>query len=154
VIHPLVVRRRATPIRLTLTNDLGQDIDGAWWPRTDRIGGELPELVVALSARLGDITGITVNWPHLERPPDLNWQGWQAKQQHVISVKSGDACANLLIIPYATNATLALMMLRRAANLPVDAAHNDTVSFHTAGSILYAARQQRSADRAVASPAT
>jgi Family of unknown function (DUF5994) len=147
MIHPLVARRRAAPIRLSLSNELGHDIDGAWWPRTDRIGGELPELVVALSARLGEITGMNVNWPPLQRPPDLNWQGWQQRQQHVITINGWETCANLLIIPYATNSTLALMMLRRAANLSVDPAHCDTAPFHTAGSILYAARQQRAADR-------
>ncbi|OBK13338.1 hypothetical protein A5636_09595 [Mycobacterium asiaticum] len=147
-----MARRRATPIRLTLTSDLGQDIDGAWWPRTDRIGGELPDLVLALSTRLGEITGINVNWPSLERPPDLNWRGWQLKHQHVISVNSCDTCANVLIIPYATNSTLAMMMLRRAANLPIDPAYCETASFHTAGSILYAARQQFAADRADSSP--
>lgn len=146
--YPLVARRRAAPIRLSLASDLGQDIDGAWWPRTDRIGGELPDLVLALSNRLGEITGINVNWPSLQRPPDLNWRGWQLKHQHVISAKSCHACANVLIIPYATNSTLATMMLRRAANLPIDPAYCDTTSFHTAGSILYAAKQQFASSRA------
>lgn len=139
-------RRHATPIRLTLATELGQEIDGAWWPRTDRISVELPQLVTALSSRLGEVTGIDVNWPPLQRPPDLNWQGWQQRQQHVMTVTGLDELANVLIVPYCTNGTLALMMLRRAADLPIDAAHRETASFHTAGSILYAARQQRATD--------
>lgn len=138
----LLGRRQATPIRLTLALELGQNIDGAWWPRTDRIGAELPELVGALSARLGEVTGIAVNWPPLQRPPDLNWQGWQHKQQHVISVNGAEQLANVLIVPYCTNGTLAQMMLRRAADLPIGPAHRDSTPFHTAGSIIYAARQQ------------
>ncbi len=141
--YSLGARRHSTPIRLTLATELGHDIDGAWWPRTDRIGVELPELILALRARLGEITNITVNWPPLQRPPDLNWQGWQHKQQHVMTVTGVDALANILIVPYSTNGTLALMMLRRAADLPVATAHRETVPFQTAGSILYAARQQR-----------
>ncbi|WP_437339937.1 DUF5994 family protein [Mycobacterium asiaticum] len=140
--HSRVGRRQATPIRLTLARELGHDIDGAWWPRTDRIGGELSELVAALSARLGEVTSIAVNWPPLQRPPDLNWQGWQHKHQHVITANGSEAFANVLIVPYCTNNPLALMMLRRAADLPVGAAHRDSVPFHTAGSIIYAARQQ------------
>lgn len=143
----LLGRRRAAPIRLSLTDELGQDIDGAWWPRTDRISSELPELVRILNVRLGEVSDIAVNWPSLQRPPDLNWQGWQQRQQHVITINGGSACANLLIIPYTTNTTLALMVLRRAANLPVEEAHCATAPFHTAGLIVYAARQQRAADR-------
>ncbi len=141
--YSLGVRRQSTPIRLTLATELGHDIDGAWWPRTDRIGVELPELILALRARLGEITNIAVNWPSLQRPPDLNWQGWQHKQQHVMTVTGAEALANVLIVPYSTNGTLALMMLRLAADLPIAAAHRDSVPYQTAGSILYAARQQR-----------
>lgn len=143
-------RRSATPLRLTLARELGHDIDGAWWPRTDRIGVELPEFVTALTARLGEITGIGVNWPPLQRPPDLNWQGWQYKHQHVMSVSGIGEVANVLIVPYCTNSALALMMLRRAADLPVEAVYQETPPFHTAGSILSAARQQRAAGCAAA----
>lgn len=54
---------------------------------------------------------------------------------------------NLLIVPYATYSGLALMVLRRAAGLPVDAKDRDKPAFLTAGSILQAARQQCAADR-------
>jgi Family of unknown function (DUF5994) len=141
--HASVGRRRASPIRLSLMGELGHDIDGAWWPHTDRIGVELPDLVVILSARLGEILDITVNWPPLERPPDLNWQGWQHKDQHVMTINSCEARANLLIIPYSTNSALARMMLCRAANMPIDAAARSSPPFHTAGAILCAAHKQR-----------
>ncbi|WP_459953473.1 DUF5994 family protein, partial [Mycobacterium avium] len=38
-------RRRADPVRLSVGCELGRAIDGAWWPRADRITNELPELV-------------------------------------------------------------------------------------------------------------
>jgi hypothetical protein len=80
-------RRQSTPVRLSVGRELGRDIDGAWWPRADRITNELPELVAVLTPLLGDVTSINVNWSSLQRPPDLNWPGWEGKRQHVMTVK-------------------------------------------------------------------
>ena len=143
MIYPVGGRRLANPVRLTVAGELGREIDGAWWPRADRITNELPNLVAILAPLLGDITSINVNWSPLQRPPDLNWRGWEHKRQHVITVDGTHACANLLIISYATHSALALMVMRRAANLPIEAADRDKPAFLTAGSILQAAQQQR-----------
>lgn len=137
--------RSANPIRLSLASQLGGDIDGAWWPRVDRMTLELPGLIQVLTPLLGDITAINVNWPHLQRPPDLNWPGWEHKNQHIITVDGGQARASLLIVAYATYSGLALMVLRRAAGLPIAPADRDKPAFVTAGSILQAARRQRAA---------
>ncbi|SON61688.1 hypothetical protein MSIMFI_03205 [Mycobacterium simulans] len=141
--RPFGGRGRVNPIRLSVASELGRDIDGAWWPRADRITNELPDLVAVLTPLLGDITSINVNWPPLQRPPDFNKPGWEHKRQHVMTVSGTDACANLLIIPYGTYSTLALMVLRCAADLPVEPADRDKPAFLTASSILRAARQQR-----------
>ncbi|MFZ1179139.1 MAG: DUF5994 family protein [Mycobacterium sp.] len=141
--YPLGTRRPANPVRLSVARELGRDIDGAWWPRVDRITNELPTLVAALTPLLGDITSINVNWPPLQRPPDFNWPGWEHKRQHVMTVNGGEARVNLLIIPYATYSALALMVLRRAADLPIDPADRNRPAFVMAGSILHAAQQQR-----------
>jgi hypothetical protein len=69
--------RAANPVRLSLASELGGEIDGAWWPRVDRMTVELPGLIQALTPPLGNITSINVNWPHLQRPPDFNWPGWE-----------------------------------------------------------------------------
>jgi hypothetical protein len=143
VTRPLGSRRRVSPIRLSVGRELGRDIDGAWWPRADRITNELPNLVAVLTPVLGDITYINVNWSPLQRPPDFNWPGWEHKRQHVMTVSGRDACANLLIIPYATHSGLALMVLRCAANLPIQSVDRDKPAYLTAGSILRAAQQQR-----------
>jgi hypothetical protein len=140
--YPRAARRRNDPIRLSVAHDLGHDIDGAWWPRNDRITNELPGLIAVLTPLLGDVTSINVNWPHLQRPPEYNWPGWEGKRQHVMTVSARDAHVNLLIVPYATYTALALMVLRRAANLPIDTADQAKPAFLTAGSILYAAQQQ------------
>jgi hypothetical protein len=140
--YPRAGRRRAEPIRLSVAPELGHDIDGAWWPRADRITHELPGVIAVLTPLLGDVTSINVNWPPLQRPPEYNWPGWEGKRQHVMTVSGHDAHVNLLIVPYATYTALALMVLRRAANLPIDTADQAKPAFLTAGMILYAAQQQ------------
>jgi hypothetical protein len=64
-----------------------------------------------------------------------------------MTFSGGDASAKLLIVPYATRGALALMVLRRAAHLPVDPADRETPAFLTAGSILLAAQQQCTATK-------
>lgn len=143
MITPMGSIRRARPVRLTVASELGHGIDGAWWPRVDRITNELPDLVAMLTPLLGDITTINVNWSPLQRPPDLNWPGWEGKRQHVMSLSGRLAHANLLVISYATRSALALMVMRCAANLPIEAADRDKPACLTAGSILRYARRQR-----------
>ena len=144
--------RSANPFRLSVSSHLGGDIDGAWWPRVDRMTVELPGLIAALTPLLGDITSINVNWPHLQRPPDFNWPGWEHKPQHVMTINGGKARVNLLIIPYTTYSGLALMVLRRAASLPVLPADRDKPAFVTAGTILQAAMTQRAGNLAAQVP--
>jgi Family of unknown function (DUF5994) len=146
--RPFGGRGSTNPIRLTVARDLGRDIDGAWWPRADRITNELPHLVAVLTPLLGDITSINVNWPPLQRPPDFNRPGWEQQPQHVMTVSGGDGCANLLIISYVTYNPLGLMLLRCAADLPIEAADRDNPAFLTASSILRAAQQQSASQRA------
>ncbi len=142
MIAPPAGHRCANPIRLCVAHELGQPIDGAWWPRNERINYELPQLVAVLTPLLGNIHSINVNWPALQRPPDFNWPGWEAKTQHVITINGQDARANLLIIPNVTYSARALMLLRRAAKLPIHPADREKPAFTTAGSILRAAHQQ------------
>lgn len=140
--RPLGSRGALNPVRVSVACELGHDIDGAWWPRVDRITNELPQLVAALTPLLGEITSINVNWPPLQRPPDFNWQGWEHKRQHVMTVTGENALANLLVIPYATYTALAVMLLRSAANRPIDPVDREKPAFLTACSILRAAQQQ------------
>lgn len=133
-------RRLASPLRLTLASLLGNEIDGAWWPRTSVISRELPELVSVLDARLGRVIDINVNWSSLQRQPDLNWHGWRGIHQHVMTITGRDARANLLIVPHRTGTALAVMVLRRAAGLPIYPAHRDSPAFHTADCIVRVAR--------------
>lgn len=135
--------RSASRVRLTLASRLGNDVDGAWWPRTGQISRELPELVSILEPRLGQIIDINVNWSSLQRQPDLNWAWWQGIRPHVMTVCGHDARADILIVPYRTGTALAVMLLRKAAGLPVYAAHRDSRAFLTAESIVRVARGEK-----------
>ncbi|CQD13478.1 hypothetical protein BN1232_02669 [Mycobacterium lentiflavum] len=139
----LEARHLASPVRLTLASGLGNKIDGAWWPRTGLISRELPELVSVLEARLGQVIDINVNWPSIQRQPDLNWAWWQGIHPHVMTVCGHDARAKILIVPYRTGTALAVMLLRRSAGLSVLSVHRDSRAFATADSILRAARGER-----------
>jgi hypothetical protein len=145
--YPTGRLRQANPMRLSVACELGCDIDGAWWPRTERIHYELPQLVAVLKPMLGEISSINLSWPSLQRPPDLNCPGWEHKRQHLMTLSGTDARANLLVIPYATNSALALMVMRRVANLPIEAADRDKPAFLTAGSILRTAQHQHASGR-------
>lgn len=142
--HPDAAKGRNAnePVRLCLSSSRGDGIDGAWWPRVDRMTLELPQLVKALTPVLDDITAISVNWPSLERPPDLNWFGWQHKPQHIMTVSGRLGRVNLLIVPYQTQSGLAMMVLRRAAGLPIDPDDLAKPAYLTAGRIVRAARLQ------------
>jgi hypothetical protein len=131
------------PVRLTLASRLGNQIDGAWWPRTGLISRELPELVSVLDIRLGQVIDINVNWSSLQRQPDLNWAWWQGIHPHIMTVGGRDAQAKLLIVPHRTGTALAVMVLCRAAGLPVYPMHRESRAFQTAECIVRAARGER-----------
>ena len=133
-------RRPAPPVRLTLASRLGDKIDGAWWPRTGLISRELSELVCVLEVRLGRVIDINVNWSSLQRQPDLNWDWWQGIHPHIMTVSGRDARVKLLIVPHRTGAAVAVMVLRRAAGLPICAAHRDSRACRTAECIVRVAR--------------
>lgn len=136
--------RPTTPLRLTLASEFGRDIDGAWWLRTGRAARELPELIVTLGGCLGEIIDINVNWS-MQGPPRMTFYGGECKRQPVMTVTGRTARASLLVIPCRTPAALAVMILRQAGGLPVDAVHLDTDAFRTAEGIVHAARSQQSA---------
>jgi hypothetical protein len=142
-INAVGTRDPRNPLRLTLASRLGNKIDGAWWPRTGLISRELTELVSALDVRLGQVIDINVNWSALQRQHDLNWDYWQGIRPHVMTVDGRDARAKLLIVPHRTGTALAVMVLRRAAGLPVFAAHLDSRAFQTADCIVRVARGEQ-----------
>ena len=144
-------RRLSSPVRFTLASELGDGLDGAWWPHTASIARELPDLIEALRERLGQIIDIGLNWSPLEGVPDLDLlnrrgvaatPGRETRRFRVMTLTGSDARANLLVVPCRTSTALAIMLLRQAADLPVMYAHQHTSAFETAGVIVAAARGQ------------
>lgn len=145
------VRRLASPVRLTMASELGHDIDGAWWPRTASIAGELPELIDALRSRLGQVVDISVNWSSLEGPPDLDAlngrgipanAGREIRHHRLMAVIGSQARANLLVVPCRTTPALAVMVLRKAAALAILPIELETEASLTADVIVRAARSE------------
>ena len=143
-------RRLASPVRLTLANVLGAPVDGAWWPHSASIARELPELIDVLSPRLGDIVSISVNWSSLQASPDLDalygaqpsLPGKVATRQRLMTVRGSLASANILVVPCRTSSTLAVMLLRQAADLPILPFEARTQAFRSGDHIVQAARAE------------
>ena len=142
-------RRLASPVRVTLAIELGGDLDGAWWPRTASVANELPELIDALFTRLGQIIDISVNWSSLAGSPDLDSLNRprvadpaRAINQRLMTITGSKGLAKLMVIPSRTSVALAVMVLRRAADLRVTHAERNTDAFLTADHIVRAARAE------------
>jgi hypothetical protein len=143
-------RRSARPLRLALAIERGGDIDGAWWPHTGLLAGELPGLIEALHEPLGEIVNINLSWGATDRVPDLESMRSGARllpgsgdgPQRLMTVDGRRDRVTLLVVPYRTTPALGLMVLRRAAALPVSDAYQASQAFDTAGRVLSAARVQ------------
>ena len=143
-------RRLASPVRLTLAIELGEGLDGAWWPHTASVARELPELIGALSARLGEIFDISINWSSLEGCPDLDAVKRASmanpvrvtSHQRLMMITGSQYSANLLVVPCRTSSALAVMVLRQAATLDIVHAERDTEAFRIADDIVRAARAE------------
>jgi hypothetical protein len=144
-------RRMRSPVRFTLSSNLGSGLDGAWWPYSVSIARELSDLAEAVREPLGAVIDIGVNWSPLQGVQDfdlLNRQsvpalpGQESRQLRIMTITGSRAKAHLLVVPFATSNALAVMVLRQAAGLPVRYEHQHTAAFDTAGVIVQAARAQ------------
>jgi Family of unknown function (DUF5994) len=144
-------RRCASPIRLTFTTTFNEDLNGAWWPRTVSIATELADFIDALRDSLGEIVDIRVNWSPSDAIPDLDMltrrgvsaiPGWKDRPQRVITVIGSQARANLLVVPNHTTSSLATMVLRHAAGMPIEARLYESAAYLAADDIVRNARAQ------------
>jgi hypothetical protein len=144
-------RRLSTPVRFSLASELGDGLDGAWWPHTASIARELPDLIDALREPLGQIIDIGLNWSPLEGVPDLDLlnrrgvaatPGRETRRFRVMTLTGSQARANLLVVPCRTSTALAVMLLRQSADLPIRYEHQHTSAFETACIIVASARGQ------------
>jgi hypothetical protein len=121
-------RRLARPVRLVLAPQLGFDIDGAWWPHTGSVAGELTGLIEALHQPLGEITEMLINWNAKDGALDFDsiLNGGRPanpapRRRHRLMMVTGrSAQAKLLVIPHMTTPALGLMVMKCAAGKPVE----------------------------------
>jgi hypothetical protein len=144
-------RRLARPVRLALAQQLvGADIDGAWWPHTGSVAGELPELIEILQRPLGEIVDIGVNWADTEAAADLSslvtnprWQRGEQRRHYRLMVVAGRrACAKLLVVPHMTSQALGNMVMRCAAARRISNSERATELFETADRVVRAAQDE------------
>jgi len=141
-------RRLARPVRLALAQQLGADIDGAWWPYTASLAHELPGLIEALHRPLGEIVDICINWSITEGPRELYemasnaplLRGGHRKHQRLMVVSGRLGCAKLLVVPHMTPQELGVMMMRFAAARPVSDSERDTQLFEICDCVMRAAQ--------------
>ena len=137
-------RRLARPVRLVLAEQLGSDIDGAWWPHTGSVAGELPELIEVLHRPLGEIVDIRVNWAATEGALDFNSilscarsKDVKPRRRHRLMVVTGrSARAKLLVVPHMTTPALGVMVMRCAAGRPVSDSDRDSQWSETAAGVI------------------
>ncbi len=147
---PAGARRLARPVRLALASVRGGDIDGAWWPHTGSVAGELPGLIEALHQQLGEIVDMSINWSATDSVPDLDVMRSGARvlpgsvdgRQRLMLVNGRRDRATLLVVPHRTAPALGLMVLRYAAALPISDAYQASPAYDTAGRVVRAARVQ------------
>src|SRR5690242_303148 len=157
-------RRLATPTRVTLAGVLTDHVvNGAWWPHSPSVARELSGLMEAICDRLGHVVEISVNWSAIDGVIDLDSltrrgidviPGWKKRRQRVMTVSGSLARANLLVVPCATSTALAVMVLRRAACLPVFPSHMESAAYRAADEIVRAAQAECGRSKSGADQAT
>ena len=86
-------------------------VDGAWWPHTDDLVGELPDLLAVLSIRLGQVSRVVYNTSEWATPPrklatggrTVRLDGYRLQPVHTIEVLglNRDKIVLLVVAPHA-----------------------------------------------------
>ncbi|MEU9074609.1 DUF5994 family protein [Kitasatospora sp. NPDC048538] len=134
---PLLPRLLLEP---TMTR--GGVFDGAWWPRSNRVAAELPDLITALGAHFGRIVRVgldTATWAGVPRSVVVNGLmikiNWFAGSDATISVTRGfQDHILLLVVPPGTDALTAASAMAGAS----------ATGNHTPAAELLLARAMRS----------
>lgn len=98
-------------------------VDGAWWPRSDHLAVELPDLLAVLSVRLGPIEQVIFNlgdWAHSPTEFTMDGQpvrlgGSTGQPVDTIQIIGGDHKLVLLVVPPGTDNELAHDAMMSAA---------------------------------------
>ena len=85
-------------------------VDGAWWPWSDDLAAELPDLLAVLSVRLGAVSRVVYNINEWARAPAkfetggglVRLDGFQNQPAHTLEVL-GDNRSNLVLLVVSPN---------------------------------------------------
>lgn len=140
----------ARPVRVALARRLGSDIDGAWWPHTASVAGELPEFIEVLQRPLGEVVDICINWSAEEAVLDLTTivtgartlRGAEHRRPRLMVVTGRDNRAKLLVLPHMTSQALGAMVMRCATGRPASLVERDTQLSETADCVMRAAHAE------------
>jgi hypothetical protein len=109
-------------------------VDGAWWPQTDELPAELPDLLTVLSVRLGDVARVTYNlgeWTNVPRRIVIDGRtvrldGYNRQPPHTVGILNGRGQKiDLLVVAPNTEPDRAHAIVMAAA------AHDDASSVET-----------------------
>jgi hypothetical protein len=106
-VHQGVPRPGSAVVRLETTRDRRSVLDGAWWPRSRDITGELPSLVSALSGHLGPITRVGLDrdaWDELPTRMTIDGRvvhidSFPVGDGTVLVTRGGNDLFSLLVVP-------------------------------------------------------
>ena len=98
------------------------EVDGAWWPRSRDLVGELGDLLPALTERLGHIERVSyrlTEWDPAARRVDIGGArirlaGFRSQAAHTVDVLAERNRVTLLVIPPDTAAELASSAMETA----------------------------------------
>ena len=100
-------------------------VDGAWWPRTADLAAELPDLLAALTGRLGLAERVTYNLTAWDPPGRrlivegraVRPEGFRSQHPDTLTVigAGGRRRLTLLTVPPGTEAAIAGQVLRTAS---------------------------------------
>ena len=128
-------RVRTPRLRLKPTAPPSGHVDGAWWPRSDDLTTELPDLIAVLSFRLGEIDRVRYNFNEWIEAPAQFTTGGRAVQldgghrppSNTIEVTGRTRSKIvLLVVPWYTAPDYAYVIVMSAA-APNDASSVDTL---------------------------
>ncbi|BBZ32390.1 DUF5994 family protein [Mycolicibacterium confluentis] len=115
---------RTPRLRLKPKEASSGTVDGAWWPRSDDLSAELPDLLAVLSVRLGDIERVQYALPEWKSVPRtintgaarVKLDGYQRQPHCTVGILGqGRQKLTLLVVPPYTDASDAHTAMMKAA---------------------------------------
>ncbi|MGE0217693.1 DUF5994 family protein [Mycolicibacterium sp.] len=116
-------------------------VDGAWWPHSDDLTAELPDLLAVLSVRLGDISRLVYHRAEWKSPPRkvhvgnqlIRLDGYDRQPDNTVGVVDlrGGSIVLLVVPPNTSEQDAHAIMM--AASTPDDASRIESLlaSGHT-----------------------